>query len=497
MKIQIIAIFILVITLIVYIFIRKLRKNKKIRLMKKELEIFKYNIEKYDVKIQPISYPIYYINMDKDVHRREYVEKQLDKISNNYNRVQGIVGVNIPDADKKDIREIQGIHFINEYDTLTKGEIGCILSHIKAINTAYNNGDDIALICEDDIYTEPYKLSKPVEYIVENAPKDWELLQLFTLDPNRTFNYNNIEYIRRTDDYSFIAYIINRKGMEKVLSILGYPYHIRQINKGYPEYGYADYYINSLLTVYIPTPYIFLPNISFESTMHNDHIDKFHLPNVHKAGIIMNKELHNKIKIIDITPSRYQSKSNICILLTMYCNKDREKLYSDNVKYWITTGLPIFSVNSSGSRLNISSPNYSQYSFNQKIKFQDKNPSVSEKNSILQAMSYFKELQNYDLIFKVTGKYFLPELKNILTSIPENIDIVLQNSTDTASQNCEIFGVKPSIMFEILKDVDTNRTMEEALLGTVLTGKYRTCRLPPLKPYKKVARGDGKILDYL
>ena len=100
--------------------------------------------------------------MDKDLIRRQYCEKELGKICNNVTRIKGIVGKNIKN-NRKDT--VDGISFRNDYQSLTKSEIGCILSHIKAINTAYNNGDEVALICEDDIYVEPYKFSKNLEYM--------------------------------------------------------------------------------------------------------------------------------------------------------------------------------------------------------------------------------------------------------------------------------------------------------------------------------------------
>ena len=39
-------------------------------------------------------------------------------------------------------------------DYLSKYEIACVLSHVKAIQTAYDNGLDEVLILEDDIYID-------------------------------------------------------------------------------------------------------------------------------------------------------------------------------------------------------------------------------------------------------------------------------------------------------------------------------------------------------
>jgi hypothetical protein len=271
--------------------------------------------------------------MDNNTKRREFCETQFKKISNNINRVKGIVGKNINNK-KSDI--VDGVEFKNDYDSLTTSEIGCILSHIKAINTAYNNGDEIALICEDDIYIEPYKLSKPLNYIVENAPKDWELLQLYSggyIPEIKTLKINEVKYLKfKQDNWSFACYLINRKGMEKILNIVGYPYYIHYIKDKFPQLGVADLWIPILLNTYTVIPFCFGTNISLGSTIHNNHVDTLHVPLMYNYLKFLNNSIISNSKKVYIELI-YDIKfiSHIFSHIHLINNKDEADLIVENI----------------------------------------------------------------------------------------------------------------------------------------------------------------------
>lgn len=250
-----------------------------------ELILFSENINKKLKfhKYNKVSYPIYYINLDKDIIRREQTEMQLQNISNNFYRIKGVNGKNIKNKFKD---TIDGISFKNEYNGSSLAELGCILSHIKAINTAYKNGDKISLIVEDDIKIDLYKFSESLETIVSKAPNDWEVLQLFSgnlkLLKDPVITIKKVNFIKfHTDSWSCAAYLISKKGMEKILNILGYPYHIKKISKNFPLLGVSDWWIYSVLKTYTIYPYPFSINTFLESTIHKEHIERVHVPVVH------------------------------------------------------------------------------------------------------------------------------------------------------------------------------------------------------------------------
>ncbi len=102
-------------------------------------------------------------------------------------------------------------------------EIACIASHLKAVQQAFVDGHSCALIMEDDIralHTYDY------QQIVSLAPNDWEVLQLHVSNPKV------VEYLGRIygklgavwqewerDHYSAGAYLINRRGMKKLIDL--------------------------------------------------------------------------------------------------------------------------------------------------------------------------------------------------------------------------------------------------------------------------------------
>lgn len=179
----------------------------------------KKNIKNVSIKNR-INIPIYYINLDRSTERKEFMEKQFtDNKITNYYRISGVDGKNINDPNED---TIDGMHFKNPVYHLSHSELGATLAHLKAIKKAYDNGEEMALIMEDDCSLELVALwrSDLKTIINQNIPKNWGVASLFT------FGCQNNEY---DIDYSFAdlpdcitnsacAYVINRNGMELLLN---------------------------------------------------------------------------------------------------------------------------------------------------------------------------------------------------------------------------------------------------------------------------------------
>src|SRR5439155_442477 len=116
-----------------------------------------------------IDLPVYYINLDRSPERNEHMQTQLQKFKvKEWKRIQGIEGPNDP-----------SIIYTNDFKDMTPGEIGCSLSHLRAIKTAYDNGLESVLIMEDDASFEyvPFWNFTLSRYI-QDLPSDWHILQL-------------------------------------------------------------------------------------------------------------------------------------------------------------------------------------------------------------------------------------------------------------------------------------------------------------------------------
>jgi GR25 family glycosyltransferase involved in LPS biosynthesis len=96
---------------------------------------------------------------------------------------------------------------------VTPGEVGCTLSHYKAVELGYNQGCEHILIFEDDFtFTE----NPDWETIFKEVPEDYDLLYLARnpLHPEKEEQISdNIIKV----DYTFNnqAYLVSRAGMKK------------------------------------------------------------------------------------------------------------------------------------------------------------------------------------------------------------------------------------------------------------------------------------------
>lgn len=102
------------------------------------------------------------------------------------------------------------------------GEIGCFKSHIAVIKAAYDAGHSKVLVLEDDIIkTKSYDsidYNEIMQFIQTNS--SWEMIQLSWFDfANTLFVPKTYPYVHLSQFGSVLAssYIINRKGMERIL----------------------------------------------------------------------------------------------------------------------------------------------------------------------------------------------------------------------------------------------------------------------------------------
>ena len=209
-----------------------------------------YNKNKCDNSKNKLSYPLLYINLNRSIDRREWIQKDFHNHNINYIRIMAIDGDTIPctsagisanaytnaniDIDiDTDSDEIEKIKFIDNIRNGSNMQIACTLSHLKAIKTAYYMGIEVALILEDDTnISDIDKWTVSYASIVENAPHDWDIIQLYTsnrkilgliesgsIELEKYIYHNNIANNNGINSYySTGCYIINKKGMMNILN---------------------------------------------------------------------------------------------------------------------------------------------------------------------------------------------------------------------------------------------------------------------------------------
>jgi len=206
---------------------RKRKNNRKDMLISSIENIQKIHHKLMDQNNINMSFrfnniPIYYINLDRSTERRQSMESQVDKYSiPNVHRVPGVDGKNLISRTKgvypHEFGDIKySVHNYTEEYTL--GELACVMSHLLAIQKARDDGNDVAIIMEDDISFNllPLWPINSVLDIINNAPPDWTIISMFLIDPE-CYN-SSIDYIpfNIRQCVSSAAYIVNRKGMDNI-----------------------------------------------------------------------------------------------------------------------------------------------------------------------------------------------------------------------------------------------------------------------------------------
>ena len=208
--------------------------------------------------------PIYYINLDGQPERKDYIENQFDYWGiENYTRISAYDG---RDDDLSDI--IKGRYPEN----MTSGEIGCTTSHLKAIKYWMETSDSpYAIFMEDDIDLQTVKhWNFTWADFMSKLPYDWDVVQLAIIC---TGNLHVTLHRRFVNDFSTACYMITRHHAEKLLR-----HHVRgdkyKLDNGVKPRAVADDLIyNSGNTYAIP---LFLYKIALGSSIHPEHIDVFH-----------------------------------------------------------------------------------------------------------------------------------------------------------------------------------------------------------------------------
>jgi len=211
--------------------------------------------------------PIYYLNLDGQPERREYMEKQFKYWEvENYERISAYDG---REDDLSDI--IKGRYPTN----MLSGEIGCTTSHLKALKHYLETSDSpYAIIMEDDCSLDLVQYwNFTWNEFFNKFPYDWDVVQIAIIS---TGDIHVKLHKRFVNDFSTACYIITRYHAEKLVRLhcRGDKYKLDQNVKPRPVAD--DLIYNSGNTFAIP---LLLYRTELGSSIHPDHVDAFHKQN--------------------------------------------------------------------------------------------------------------------------------------------------------------------------------------------------------------------------
>jgi hypothetical protein len=208
--------------------------------------------------------PIYYLNLDGQPERRQYMESQFD-----YWEIENYTRISAYDGREDDLSDVIKGRYP---EMMTSGEVGCVTSHLKAINHWYTTSNSpYAVIMEDDCNLEIAKYwNFTWTDFISRAPYAWDVIQLAIIC---TGDIVVPIHPRFVNDFSTACYIITRHHAEKLIRN-----HVRgdkyKLDNGVKPRPVADDLIyNSGVTYATP---MLLYKIELGSSIHPEHVDIFH-----------------------------------------------------------------------------------------------------------------------------------------------------------------------------------------------------------------------------
>ena len=216
--------------------------------------------------------PLYIINLDEQPERMAWMEEQLKYWEiEKYTRISAYDGRPSTGDDLSHI--IQGMY----PESVSAGEIGCVTSHLKALKHFVNETDEpYAIIMEDDCDISIAQFwTFTWRQFISRMPYDWDTLQIAIICPGEL----HVQVHRRfINDFSTACYVITRHHAEKLIKL-----HCRgdkyKLDNGVKPRPVADDLIyNSGASYACP---VFLYKIELGSSIHEEHIEIFHLSLIH------------------------------------------------------------------------------------------------------------------------------------------------------------------------------------------------------------------------
>lgn len=171
-----------------------------------------------------MNYKIYYINLDKRQDRNKNFLKNF-KLKIQTERFSAISGENIDIKSlSKDIITDQGIADTLDknkdvYIYMTKGAIGCAISHKIIWEKVLNNKVDKTIILEDDIIIDEFFEEKLNKIYKQDSNLDLLYLGCHNFQGGR-YNIKRPEItIKPKKVFGTFGYVINKKAAEELIKI--------------------------------------------------------------------------------------------------------------------------------------------------------------------------------------------------------------------------------------------------------------------------------------
>lgn len=181
---------------------------------------------RHDNKIKELGKRMqcYVINLEKNVERLNHFLNSYSKSDLSALKLERFNAVNGKKLDLKDyvsnkaydqiISAERNGYRVRHYE-LTRGAVGCFLSHASIFKKLLiDDKHEFYMIFEDDAFVPP-KIIDRLEYLVNHAPQDWDVLVFGVI--REVLSDRGILYDKVKAWWGLFGYIINKRGAEKFM----------------------------------------------------------------------------------------------------------------------------------------------------------------------------------------------------------------------------------------------------------------------------------------
>lgn len=214
----------------------------------------------------------YWINIDRNVQRRQFMIDQFTKNKIENQRISAIT----PSEFDEILDHKRPLTCKYPGCTTCEYEFACLCSHIKAMQEGLKSGDEYFVIMEDDIYM-PFTLD--YNAMISDIPNDAEILQMLVLYGNTVLQFFKLfaSTSRKYCKWKYLLpstgmYMISRKGAEKLVNM----FYNKEKNKytfhSSPYQIVADVLLYETAATYATTVPYGYPDASMGSEIHPEHL---------------------------------------------------------------------------------------------------------------------------------------------------------------------------------------------------------------------------------
>ena len=166
------------------------------------------------------KWKIFVLNLNRATGRLAHMEAMLNRLNLQYERIAAIDGAELTQVDVEGFSAPWAFFWLFGR-SMSRGELGCALSHRIAYQRVLDENLDWALILEDDVELSP-QIGRRLATVIHNT-NDFDVTQLY-FSENR---FHPIKCIAKSDGIrivsftgphaSAVAYVVRRRGARKLL----------------------------------------------------------------------------------------------------------------------------------------------------------------------------------------------------------------------------------------------------------------------------------------